>query len=289
MIIFYAQGGLGNQLFQYAAARMVSLRSGQGILVDTSWFDNIPRGSTHRTFHLRDLGLQCKDLNILQSTAALAVRNRYSRFLGFSFGFDVLDDRHLGYLLDQASSFGRCIYLRGYWQSYSLIQKIETTLKREFKRHLSGIGLNQLLGIYDIEANLVCIHVRRGDYVNDSTDKSSNCAPSYYKEALNIVASRIVEPVFVVFSDDVEWAINNLPIAGSVYYPELLLTCNATVSMGLMMQCKHFIISNSTFSWWPAWLASTESSVTICPKPWCVSGVEVSSLHVPGWIHLSAC
>jgi hypothetical protein len=287
MIIFYAQGGLGNQLFQYAAAKIVSIRTNRKVFVDTSWFDHVPRRSTPRDLDLLDLGPQCVKLSFFQVILARVARHRLLRPLAPIYGLNLLDDRHISYLSDPSFLFQSNVYLRGYWQSHDLVKGLKDILKSELGPQLLKFRLHELIGVADLRAELVCIHVRRGDYLMNIKGLSSACPLSYYTKALDFLCSRVKNPVFVVFSDDINWVMKNLPIPGRAYYPELIRPCNSVVSMGLMMQCNHFIISNSTFSWWAAWLGETDSSITVCPSPWIVSGVEVDSLFVPGWLRFS--
>ena len=116
--------------------------------------------------------------------------------------------------------------------------------------------------------NSVCISIRRGDYETNPIAKKtfSICNKSYFEKSIEEIQKRVENPVFVLFSDDIEWAKHNINIEGTVYYE----TGKDPVweKLRLMSACKHFIISNSTFSWWAQWLSTSENKVVVSPEIW---------------------
>lgn len=123
-----------------------------------------------------------------------------------------------------------------------------------------------------INSNSISLHVRRGDYENNSSAKRLHggiCTLNYYKQAIELVASRIKNPVFFIFSNDLKWARENLELEK---YKQVLVNLNkgnnSYKDMYLMSKCKHNIIANSSFSWWGAWLNANPKKIVICPKRW---------------------
>jgi len=115
-------------------------------------------------------------------------------------------------------------------------------------------------------ANAVCVHVRRGDYV--TSERHGLCGLDYYREAMAWLQARMSGLEFFVFSDDPAWVAAHFPRNGAV----TLVTHNTgradAEDLRLMMQCRHFVIANSTFSWWGAWLGQAPGKLVIAPKRW---------------------
>jgi hypothetical protein len=139
------------------------------------------------------------------------------------------------------------------------------------------------------ESCSVCIHVRRGDYWNEPhvNERFGVCPIEYYDEGIRLMKQRLSKPTFFVFSDDLDWARGNLkPDA-----PCIFVDCNKNISgvhdMRLMMACKHFIIANSTFSWWGAWLSTSPDKIVISPENWYKSNwLPMHDLMPQDWIRL---
>lgn len=127
--------------------------------------------------------------------------------------------------------------------------------------------------LYDVlnsERETVCISIRRGDYItNETVNRRMNiCSRDYFKEAVSLLNSKINNPVYIVFSDDVSWCRKNIDfIRDNECYFE---TGNDPVweKLRLMYSCKHFIISNSTFSWWAQYLSQNPEKIVVSPNRW---------------------
>jgi hypothetical protein len=111
--------------------------------------------------------------------------------------------------------------------------------------------------------------VRRGDYLKPRVRAAFGdiCTAEYYREAVAYIRQKTADPVFFIFSDDIQWVKDNLPLPGAVY-----VTGNTGLTgfrdMQLMSCCKHHIIANSTFSWWGAWLNQTPGKIVVAPAKW---------------------
>ncbi|MBC7981871.1 alpha-1,2-fucosyltransferase, partial [Candidatus Parcubacteria bacterium] len=116
----------------------------------------------------------------------------------------------------------------------------------------------------NIDTNSVSIHIRRGDYVNNNHHGS--CDLGYYYKALHHIKSKISSPHFFIFSDDIQWAKDNMQIG------EATFVSNGDIpeveELILMSMCSHNIIANSTFSWWAAYLNQNLHKIVIAPKQW---------------------
>ena len=115
--------------------------------------------------------------------------------------------------------------------------------------------------------NSVSVHIRRGDYL--MYDYFQACTPEYYRRAIEFIISRVEKPLFFVFSDDLAWSGKFMEECGVEYR---LVDHNrgkdSYKDMYLMSRCRHYIIANSSFSWWGAWLGEDEGKTVACPSEW---------------------
>ena len=158
-------------------------------------------------------------------------------------------------------------YVAGPFEKSSLFNDCRDVLLKEICSK-DKVRVNEELYNTICSTNSVCVSIRRGDYEADPQIKKrfSICDKTYYEDAIKEFRDRIADPVFVIFSDDVEWAKKNLDIEGEVYYE----SGHDPVweKLRLMSGCKHFVISNSTFSWWAQWLSQNDNKLVISPDIW---------------------
>jgi hypothetical protein len=149
-------------------------------------------------------------------------------------------------------------------------------------------GLNAELKEEIGNTNAVSLHVRRGDYVHNSTNAATYevCSLDYYRASIRHMAERIQQPKFFIFSDDIAWVKNNLKID----FPHHYVDCNhgeeSYNDMRLMSLCQHHIIANSSFSWWGAWLNPNREKIVIAPKNWFAIERDTRDLYSAGWMTL---
>ncbi len=287
MITSRLVGGIGNQLFQYAAGFALSSRLGVGLQLDRSWYGDrnqrayrldafsiTAREATDEALRLagiRNPGRLARGLSRIGLGRLAGIRG-YVREPGFTFwpGFLELRD-------------GAC--LSGYWQSERYFEHVADAIRREFAFRHDPDPENQrtLDAIHGCEA--VAIHVRRGDYAADSRSlKYHGIAPlEYYQAAVRRMLSCIHDPVFFVFSDDPVWVEDNLRVSA----PTVRVARNGAArdyeDLRLMSACRHQIIANSTFSWWGAWLAVSPGQRVIAPERWFERGPNTRDLIPARW------
>ena len=128
----------------------------------------------------------------------------------------------------------------------------------------------------------VSIHIRRGDYISEK--KINNiffvCDLNYYQNAINYINDKIKNPTYFVFSDDLDWARDNLIFLSDVVYIDYKDKSNSSSveEIILMSKCKNHIISNSSFSWWGTWLCQKNDQINISPKKWDNTKIDKSDL-----------
>lgn len=159
-------------------------------------------------------------------------------------------------------------YFCGCWYETEYIKENKEDLIREFQfpKIIDKNNLEIAKKIQETES--VSIHVRRGDYQSSSLF-GNVCTLEYYNEAIKYIKTKIKDPVFYIFSNDIEWCKKNLKIEEEHYY----ITWNNKKEnnfrdMQLMTLCKHNIIANSSFSWWGALLNRNSDQVVIYPEKW---------------------
>ncbi|MBD2655386.1 alpha-1,2-fucosyltransferase [Synechocystis sp. FACHB-383] len=274
MIIVRLIGGLGNQMFQYAAARRLAEKHSTILKLDIFGFEQykLHRYSLH-CFHIweylathNEIKYICKENNFfrkikkkLSSKSSFFVYQNQNLLTEKFFHFDPE-------ILDASND----VFLDGYWQSEKYFADITNILQREFVVKYQQDPISAKFAEQIQTAESVSLHVRRTDYVNDSLTNQihGTCNQEYYTQAVQYIGDRVPSPHFFIFSDEPEWAKHNLNLG----YPITIVDCNNASrnyeDLRLMSLCKHNIIANSSFSWWGAWLNRKHYKIVIAPKHW---------------------
>jgi hypothetical protein len=288
MIITSIYGGLGNQMFQYAIGKSIATINNIDFKIDTYKINN-------SNFIARDFSLS--KFNISAEHAELSeVKNFHcSKYLDFIFGKLYQKNIRLSNKIFEKKQFHfdrnmlaiSSGYLDGYWQSFKYFEGIREILLKEFTLVDELNFKNKLIFDKIIELNSVSIHIRRGDYVKDEKNNAiyNVFGIEYYHKAINFISKKINKPYFFVFSDDLEWASQNLSLNNATFV-DVNSTKNPEIDLILMANCKHNIIANSTFSWWGAWLNENSQSITIAPKKWINTIDDLDDLYSDTWIRL---
>jgi len=273
MVIVRLSGGLGNQLFQYAAARALALRLGTALKLDLSVYREAEH-LTPRTFDLGHFSIEASPSGIREelmmqfwSQPRHYTVARIARRWGCPLGLLTLDDLKQGYDPRLENARGD-ILLTGYWQSERNFAAAEEGIRREFAFRSAPTGRNAELAERIGTIDSVFIHVRRTDYLTPAwTTVNGHLGLDYYSAAIERMGREVGTPHFFVFSDDPEWTQENLSAA----YPMTHVTHNtgpmAAEDLRLMSLCRHAIMPKSTFSWWAVWLGARKG-VVIAPEGW---------------------
>lgn len=182
----------------------------------------------------------------------------------FNFYFSDGDDaaRPIGHLHKDS------IFVRGFFQDRRNFDAIRSILLEELSPVFPPLECNKEL--YDVAAqpNSVCVTVRRGDYLSTQNKKNFYvCTPEYFEKAIALLCQHVEAPTFIFFSDDKEWVREHMSVPDRPCYYENVDT-PVWESLRLMYSCHHFIISNSTFSWWAQYLGRRADKLVICPSRW---------------------
>lgn len=295
MLYSEIKGRLGNQLFRYAFTRavqkqrgrdekiMFSFNSMDGKNSSDGWEDSlkyfnvIPHetytGNGHMIFHKSGL-IQCCVAFVYYLLVctipqiSIFTRDeltmRCKRMLN-KHGLLLFSDSNYDYMISQNKN----CFIDGDVQYSRYFSSIRKELIDEITPIQPLLLCNETLYHTIISSQSVCITIRRGDYVTNEEFKKvyDVCGVGYFKEAISVIKSKVKDPVFIVFSDDIDWAKNNLNIEEGSFYFESGLD-PIWEKLRLMSSCKHFIISNSTFSWWAQYLGTYPNKVVVSPDKW---------------------
>jgi len=248
MIISKLIGGLGNQLFQYAAARYLAEINNEELKLDLSEF---------KSYKLHKYSL--KHFNIIEKIASQKdlkkVKNVNEKYFHYNKNF---------------KKSGTNILLKGYWQSVKYFNGISNIIKTDFKVKSKLKGRNLSVSKKILDCNSVSLHIRRGDYKpNSYKDQIFDVLNyDYYHSAISDLSKKEKNLIFFIFSDDHKWVKDNIKLD----FPIIIVNHNTAATnyedLRLMSLCNHNIISNSTFSWWGAWLNCNKNKRIYAPKKW---------------------
>lgn len=257
-IVSKIQGGLGNQMFQYAMGRQLSINTNKTFYLDISYFK---KKYADRRFLLETLNISGKRLdNKLISKMIFLASNILTVIAPPFYIVKVFKDYRF---FKQESHFDNywISYYDGYWQSYKYFENIRSQLLGEFTLKEISSSYNKCL--QKISTNSVSIHIRRSDYITDS--RYGFLGLEYYKKAIEFINSQIADPIFYIFTDDPEWCKNKFQQNDNFVFLSGL-NLQDVEELILMSKCANQIIANSTFSWWAAWLNTNDKKIVIRPR-----------------------
>ena len=269
MVIVRINGGLGNQMFQYAMAKSFAKNRNDIFKMDISFY---PKQTLRKyelnLFYVKEDIAADKENIMLRGQEGLYYKirkklniplKRPSTYIRETLNFNI--EKEVSYPKEN-------IYLDGIWQNEKYFFNIRKELISDFtpKIHLGTEAKSYIEEIQ--KKNSISLHVRRGDYIANDHTKSFHgvCNIEYYKKAIEYIVSNVPQPKFYIFSDDMQWCKKNFSFLENKVYVDK--TANAIEDLELMKNCKHNIIANSTFSWWGAWLNNFNNKIVITPKIW---------------------
>lgn len=275
MIIVKLKGGLGNQMFQYAAGLALATCKNTSIRIDIETYKILPLAN--ETVRKYELEIFCSKFNIAnQYQLSRFIKNRKFSTLYWIHKFYNLFSKH-NIVAEQKLTFdseffntNSNTYLDGYWVSEKYFSSIPSVIRKEFAfRNKPHEHLNAI--IQKIKSTQsVSVHFRRGDYVfNTQTNQYHGvCSFDYYDKAVAYISSQITNGFLFIFSDDIGWVKENWQINIPHIFVENPSYIHHSEDMRLMSLCKHNIIANSTYSWWAAWLNENDQKIVIAPSKW---------------------
>lgn len=259
------KGGLGNQMFQYAYGKAIEHYTGETVLFDNFWFEICKsfKNCTAREYEMDKFAAKINYSTREQSEICSAnikydkSRKNYNK--------------NLMYLNEN-------VMYEGYFQGEELIKEIRQDLIEDFRLKEELDEANKQILEQIKSTNSVSLHVRRGDYLKYE-EAHGLCSLEYYKKAIEYIIKKFPDVHFFMFSDDIDWVVENLKIS----YPYTIVDINkdksAVFDLELMKNCKHNILANSSFSWWGAWLNENSDKIVIAPKKW-FADKKIADKHI---------
>lgn len=292
MIIVKLQGGLGNQLFQYATARALAHHHGTSVAFDarTLQADHCQADITPRRYALDQAGIVFQQPSTLERITyginTAGAHHLVAKVLRRVRGAVMYSERTPAYdpaLFDVTTPR---TYLKGFFQSEKYFRSIRDLLLQEITFSVPADPYIQRIETMPS----ISLHVRRGDYVTDAAARNFHglCTPDYYRRAMEYALAKLGTAQVFVFSDDIAWAKANL--IGPLPLTFIERTESAAADLGLMSRCQHHIIANSSFSWWGAWLNPTPDKLVITPGRWFADDQaqkQTQDLIPDAWIRLA--
>lgn len=272
MIIFNISGGLGNQFFQYAFGRTLSLKHNVPLYLDFGSYDKdssrFPKLDFFNTQYLALDSNKKHEYTKVYNSLHPYLKKHYRKDIFAKYKTYFTDKIELGYRPNLIKA--RKGYFDGYWGDFrygsEILYKLQTELS--LKREFCTQNFNELLAKIQ-NSNSVALHIRRGDYVHHPEySRIMHTLPlDYYFNSIRLT-SEISESQleYFIFSDDINWAKENLANYPSFNFVENIET--DVLEFELMKHCKNFITANSTFSLFAAWLSDSEQKIVVTPKKW---------------------
>jgi hypothetical protein len=285
-VITHLCGGLGNQLFQFAAGRALAARLDRPLFVDASDYPRFPL----RTFELDHFRAPVRHAPRRYRWFLRAGRTPLAAILPA--GLRVLRIREQTHAFQPWPDVPASLpaFLSGYWQSERYFAEIAATVREDFQVATPATGRNAALLAEIAACDSVAVHVRRGDYVSVPAAAAFHglCGLDYYEAAFERIEAAVSRPRYFVFSDDLPWARGHLRFR----HPAVFVDHNATAppceDLRLMAACRHFVIANSSFSWWGAWLSRQPEAdkLVIAPRRWFLVPDANLDRTPPSWVRL---
>jgi len=297
MIIVKIKGGLGNQMFQYAMARRFQVEYGiDQIGLDLTVINRDPlRNFSLHHFAFFDRIQVIENKNHMARTQEFLAQKLVSYFIAgrqektagdrenflaaFFALFGVIQRDHS---LAKDKLFLRLhknIYMNGWFQEAKMLEPVRDLLLEDFQWKPTDIA-NTSVCRQILSTNAVCVHIRRGDYVNNPI--FDVCGNAYYYKAMEYMKGILANPVFYIFSDAADEIENTMRFP----CPVVLIREEHQdyEDLYLMKSCRHFIMSNSTYSWWAQFLGQARDKVVVAPKKWCLTEDMMVGVYMKDWV-----
>lgn len=307
MIYIKFGGRLGNQLFQYAFARYLQKKYyPEDTLVFN--FDLVEKQGTIEQGWKNSLS----DFNIISHKYDSKARLNLFQLIGcfvYYFGnkalvryknktdFDVKAQRFLNnlgiyslrktfYVPVTQNKYSKNKYVRGRFEAHEYCDYVRAELIKEIRPLEDILPYNVCLYQKILSSDSVCITIRRGDFLKAENKSFNVCDEEYFYNGMKYIQKNVKNATFFVFSDDIEWVRENMKFPYPVNYENNNGRDPVWEKLRLMSSCKHFVISNSTFSWWAQYLSLFENKIVVAPKTWRLRE-ECSGLYLNNFVLLN--
>ena len=291
MIITNLKGGLGNQIFQYAFGKHLSIKNNCDLLL---CIDNYEKYKLHngfelqRVFDLNEKICSKKELSLVIGS----LNNPILRNIKEKFKLPIFLNKNTFFektheFMNSSSEIKGFTYIHGYWQSEKYFSGSDNELRKLLKFNYDEKNYDSRILNMIRSKESIAVHIRRGDYTS-AKNKSiyAQLSSEYYKKAFEHIKNKVENPNLIFFSDDIEWTKKlffNWPF--KKIFIEGNTGLNSFKDLHLMSLCKHQIIANSSFSWWGAWLNNFKGKIIVAPENWYQSKVT-RDIYPKDWVRI---
>ena len=279
MVVVKLIGGLGNQMFQYAAGLSTAHNLKTDLKMDLNWFDSLNEVDTPRFYELDNFSLK---QDFIKANQYYFVNDSIKKRL-LSIGkvrLTYYKEPHFEYDKN-FMKIKNNTYLEGYFQTEEYFKNIRPEILKNFSiKNEPSVKSKEIIELAHKNES-VSLHVRRGDYVtNQNASKFHGLmGEEYYKKAISIINKKIKNPKYFIFSDEIDWVKKNFNLPkGSIFVTH---NKSGIEDMRIMTECRHNIIANSSFGWWGAWLGQNTDKEVIAPKVWFLDNTINTSDIIP--------
>lgn len=290
MIKLILSGGLGNQMFQYAAGRALSIQHKAELSIDL-YLLNKNTKATNRNYGLTDFNIEARLIDSIFNKIAIklfgSIKSKHTGYVLLR-RLGIFRDEKAQYYDKGFESLSKESTLFGYFQNENYFKGFSEQLREDFTFRLPLNKRNNEIRHLIEQNTSVSIHIRRGDYANTNSNLPI-LDIAYYKKAIEYMMSQLNNPSFFIFSDGIDWVRKNLDLSGINHqFIDWNKNEDSYIDMQLMSLCKHNIIANSSFSWWGAWLNNNKNKLVIAPQEWYKgdSGIYPDGFLPKEWITL---
>ncbi len=291
MDIVRFKGGLGNQMFQYAFLKALTMQ-GRNVKASIGFYDKHPElmkyclGRVFDNIHLEYIpeeefdAIDSKWKLIKQNDSELEkfkkdYKNRFFWVEEFS-----------GVYFSDVFNTINCTFI-GYWQTEKYFKDIRKELLFDFSFSFGDNKLGKIKKELMGNKSYVSVHIRRGDYLELPDVFENLISNGYYIKAMQYIEKKIENPIYVYFSDNIQWVKENFKDDNGIFIEDKMFDKYENwYDMCLMSVCSHNIIANSTFSWWGAWLNQNEDKIVVAPQQWFCDGRKPSDICPEEWIRI---
>jgi hypothetical protein len=264
MIIVRLRGGLGNQLFQFAAAHSLANHKGVELKSDLYTYTKHPL----RKYELGHFNISLPEAS-REEVHQFTGGNFISRYLNKKNNYlncpKVFAQPHYHFYED-FFSLPEPLYLSGYWQSEKYFTNVADSVRKMLKPAVALDSRNSELIATLGSTDSVAVHIRRTDY--NPTSFFQPMGLDYYQRAFQLIGQKIIHPRYFIFSDDITWSRQQLKDLKNATFIDHNKGDDSFKDLLLMSACRHQLIANSTFSWWAAWLNDFPGKTVIAPQTW---------------------
>ncbi len=298
MICFKCVGGIGNQMFIYAVARAFQLKQKEKVIlvygqhIKNQNSNKYPYNLTalNINYDLLDTDITFEDVIKkwkVEKIFALMSRKFVPRIKKLGAKAEKVIMKiiqplwnmggcyHVGYMAQWPVKIRltKNMICEGYFQSPMYFRDYKKIIQQELRVKEIFDGNKELIQLVR-KCESICVHVRRGDYT--IYKEHLVCTVNYYQKALEFMKSLHLNATYFVFSDDIEWSKQNISWPEKTIFAEEFRNRvqkdvdykNPFIDLQVMYECKHFIISNSSFSWWAQFLAQNTEKTVVAPDRW---------------------